>query len=123
MESETFFLRMHIYTNVKFFAEFDLGIVTKLFRRFDQHTFQPGHVIERRGDNSTLMYVVVKGKVGLMIDDDLQSEVTDNGTFGMNFAFGENPHRVRTVSAVALEETYCFSSLYKQDYNRYCRDL
>jgi signal-transduction protein with cAMP-binding, CBS, and nucleotidyltransferase domain len=83
---ENFFLRMHLKTYIPFFKNFENDIMQKLLSKLDTHHYKKGDVIERKGDESDLMQIVVLGKVGIYFDSDLvvcAYEVTDNGDFGM----------------------------------------
>jgi len=65
---DNFFLRMHLKTHVPFFKNFESYIMQNLFIKLDTHHFKKGEVIERKGDDSDLMYIVVIGKVGIYYD-------------------------------------------------------
>lgn len=85
-EMDNFFLRMHLKTNVPFFQNFESHVMQNLFNKLDTYHFKKDDIIERKGDDSDLMYIVLIGKVGIYNDSQLKTsayEVQENEVFGM----------------------------------------
>jgi len=126
-ESDTFFLMMYLKTCVPFFQAIEHHVMQKIFKKLDTLHLKKGEVIEEKGEDSPMMYVVMIGTVGLFSSKNVcDQKMTANQVFGMDFnrsqtflTDNEN-NRVRRATAVALTDTIClsldFPSYYDQVY-------
>ena len=114
-EAESFYLRLYIQNNVPFFLNFEGDVVQKLFKKLDTHHFSKGQIIEKQGESSDLMYIILVGRVGMYYNEDLKAcakEISENNTFGMRFTQNDES-KIRMTNIVAHVDTICMSLDFK----------
>lgn len=87
----------------------------KLYKKLDTHHFKKGKIIENKGDQSDLMYIILIGGVGMYYDHNHKTcakEIGENGTFGMRFTSTEES-KVRQTTTMAHVDTICMSLDFK----------
>jgi CRP-like cAMP-binding protein len=65
-----------------------------------------GETLFHRGDTGTLMYVIVKGKMRIQVDDRVLAELRELDVLGEMAALDPE---ARSASAIAVEDTYLLS--------------
>lgn len=117
VESERFFLRMHVNLYVPYFSNYDRMTIIAICKHLKKVTFDTDQLIMSRGDSATCMYIVISGEVGIYIDEQ-QSECV--ARVKENYIFGERAlqHQAKRMAWVRAHKPTVCLTLDVVDFNK-----
>jgi CRP/FNR family transcriptional regulator, cyclic AMP receptor protein len=92
--------------NVEIFSSIPDEYLADVARRMKEVHLAAGEMLFKKNDTGTLMYVIVRGKVRIHVEDRVLAELGELDVLGEMAALDPEP---RSASATATENTYLLS--------------
>jgi CRP/FNR family transcriptional regulator, cyclic AMP receptor protein len=97
--------RLQFLEQIPIFKEIDTnGVLPKLAETLEEVTFPANHTIFAKGEEGHLLYILVSGRVEIMLDDLHLAQLEAGAYFGEMALFDSQP---RSASVTTVQESKC----------------